>query len=169
MGQRLDGILGDDFLSRFVVELDYRQRQVALRPAESAAPPADAIRIRLGHTPFVLARVSQGARVADADFQIDTGSNTALEFWRPFARANFPDARGFAGQGLGVAGGTLTRKTRIDAQDVAGRRIVGVETNLDDDTRADDADERYGGVIGGPAWAGRVIVLDFPRRLFWVR
>ena len=168
MGQRLDGILGDDFLRRFVLELDYRQRRVALRPPATIAPPADAQRIRFARTPFVPARVSRGRRVVTAQFQIDTGSNTALEFWRPFARASFPDAHGYEAQGLGVAGGTLGRRTRIDLLEVAGRRIADVEANLDDDTRPDDADSRYGGAIGGPAWAGLAIFLDFPRGWFWV-
>jgi hypothetical protein len=169
MGQRLDGILGDDFLGRYVLELDYRERRVALRMPDVMRPPADAAPIRFVRTPFVLARVTRGAHSAEAELQIDTGSNTALEFWRPFSHAAFPDARGFEGQGLGVAGGTLNRKTRIDLLEVAGRRIAGVEANLDDDTRPDDADARYGGVIGGPAWAGLVVTLDFPRGRLWVR
>ena len=169
MGQRLDGILGDDFLGRYVLELDYRQRRVALRRPGLMLPPADAAPIRFVRTPFVLARVTRGALSAEAEFQIDTGSNTALEFWRPFSHAAFPDARGFEGQGLGVAGGTLNRKTRIDLLEVAGRRIAGVEANLDDDTRPDDADARYGGVIGGPAWAGLVVTLDFPHGRLWIR
>ena len=169
MGQRLDGILGDDFLSQFVVELDYRRRRVALRAPETVTPPQGAARMRLGRTPFVLARVGRGARAAEAEFQIDTGSNTALEFWRPFARASFPDASGYEGQGLGVAGATLNRKTRIDLLEVAGTRILGPEANLDDDTRPDDADAAYGGVIGGPAWEGLCITVDFPHRRCWVR
>ena len=169
MGQRLDGILGDDFLGRFVLGLDYRERRVALRQPEMVTPPVDAARIRFARTPFILARTSLGPRVVEAEFQIDTGSNTALEFWRPFARAAFPGAEGFEGQGLGVAGGTLTRRTRIDLLEVAGRRIADVEANLDDDTRPDDADAHYGGVIGGPAWRGLAIVLDFPHGRFWVR
>ena len=169
MSQRLDGILGDEFLTRFVVELDYRAHRVKMLPAGSVTAPADATRIRLARTPFLVATVSQGGRRATAEFQIDTGSNTALEFWRPFARAAFPDARGYEGEGLGVAGGTLNRKTRIDLLDVAGRRIFGPQANLDDESRPSDAGPDYGGVIGGPAWSGLAITLDFPHRRFWVR
>jgi hypothetical protein len=170
MGQRLDGILGDDFLARYVVELDYRQQRVFLRPPETAvAAPADAVRMRLARTPFVLARVSDGPRAAQAEFQIDTGSNTAVEFWRPFARAAFPSAAGAAGLGLGVVGETVTRKTRIDLLEVAGRRIVGPEVNLADETVPDDAGAGYGGVIGGPAWTGLSVTLDFPHSRFWLR
>lgn len=169
MGQRLDGILGDDFLKAFVLVLNYRDGRVALRAPQGVVPPADAVRVRLVRTPFILARVHKGQRSAEAEFQIDTGSNTALDLWRPFTRAAFPDARGFESEGLGVAGETRSRKTRMDLLEAGGRRIAGPEANLDDDTRPDDADARYGGVIGNPAWAGLVVTLDFPRQRFWVR
>jgi hypothetical protein len=70
---------------------------------------------------------------------------------------------------LGVGGETFDRRAKIDVLEVAGRRILDVGANLDDDTRPDDADRGYGGVIGGPAWAGLVVELDFPRGLFWIR
>lgn len=170
MGQRLDGILGDDFLARYVVELDYRRQRVFLRAPDAAPPPpADAVRMRLARTPFILARVADGPRLAQAEFQIDTGSNTAVEFWRPFARAAFPGVAGYAGLGMGVAGETVTRKTRIDLLEVAGRKIVGPEVNLADEIIPDDAGPGYGGVIGGPAWSGLAVTLDFPRGRFWLR
>ena len=73
------------------------------------------------------------------------------------------------GFGLGVAGETVNRKTRIDSLLVAGRRIAEPEANLADETVPDDAGRGYGGVIGGPAWSGLSITLDFPRGRFWVR
>jgi hypothetical protein len=170
MGQPLDGILGDDFLRRFVVELDYRDRRVFIHPAsEAPPPPADAATMRVNKTPFLVAWIRQGRRSATAEFQIDTGSNTALDLWRPFARSAFPDARGLTVSGLGVAGRTENRRARFDSLETAGQRIPGPEANLDDEIRPDDADARYGGVIGAPAWAGLDITLDFPRQRFWIR
>jgi hypothetical protein len=169
IGQRLDGILGDDFLKRFVVELDYRDQRVFVRAASDVAPPADSTPMRLAKTPFLVARVRQGRHIATAEFQIDTGSNTALDLWRPFAGSAFPDARGLTVSGLGVAGRTENRRARFDSLETAGQRIPGPEANLDDEIRPDDADARYGGVIGAPAWAGLDITLDFPRQRFWIR
>ena len=42
-------------------------------------------------------------------------------------------------------------------------------SNLDDPVLPDDASRAYGGVIGGPAWSGLVVTLDFPRARMWVR
>jgi len=63
----------------------------------------------------------------------------------------------------------VTARGRIDRLEVAGRAIANPQVNFADETRADDAGPRYGGVIGGPAWSGIVLTLDLPRRRMWVR
>jgi hypothetical protein len=168
MGVPLAGILGDDFLKGFVLRLDYRDRSVAIDADADA--PTDATPIRFGRTPYVAARVLLGDRVAGGDFEIDTGSNTAIEFWRPFARQALGDARGTRDIGLGVAGESTIERGRIDALDVAGRRIVNPEVNFADETApAAEAGASYAGVIGGPAWNGLVLTLDLPHRRMWLR
>lgn len=168
MGLPLAGILGEDFLSRFVLTLDYRDRRVAM--SRDAQPPPDATPIRLGHAPYVAGRATLGGRTAEGDFQIDTGSNTAIEFWRPFARAALGPAPATRDIGLGVAGESAIERGHIDAFEVAGRRIVSPEVNFADETApADDAGPRYAGVIGGPAWAGLILVLDLPHGRMWLR
>ena len=169
MGVHLDGILGDDLLRQFVVTLDYRMGVVRLDAPGSATPPADAVRMDGLTAPFVAAHVQQGARGADAEFQIDTGSNTAIEFWAPFARQVFPEARVTPGAGMGVGGFTMTERGRLDALVVAGHTITGPQANFADRTVPDDAGPTYGGVIGGPAWRGLILTLDFPHRRVWLR
>lgn len=167
MGVPLAGILGEDFLRSFVVTLDYRDQAVSFAP-DAAAPP-DATPIRLGDTPFVEATAILGPRAASGEFEIDTGSNTAVEFWRPFADAELGPNLGARAIGLGVAGEAYIARGRIDALQVAGRRIVAPQVNFADDTRDEDAGPRYGGVIGGPAWNGLVLTLDLPHRRMWIR
>jgi len=142
---------------------------VRLDPPDSATPPADAVRMGGLMVPFVSAHVRQGGRGADADFQIDTGSNTAIELWAPFARQAFPDAQVTPGAGMGVGGMTRTERGRLDALVVAGRTITGPVANFADRTVPDDAGPAYGGVIGGPAWRGLALTLDFPHRRVWLR
>ena len=169
MRTHLDGILGDDLLRRYVVTLDYRSGVVRLDPPDSASAPADAAAMGGLKVPFIVAHVQQGPRGADAEFQIDTGSNTAIEFWAPFARQAFPDAAVTPGAGMGVGGFTRTERGRLDALTVAGHTIAGPQANFADRTVPDDAGPAYGGVIGGPAWRGLVLTLDFPHRRVWLR
>ncbi|HZC18061.1 MAG TPA: aspartyl protease family protein [Caulobacteraceae bacterium] len=168
MGVPLAGILGEDFLQGFVLTLDYRDQTVAL--ARDARAPADATPIRLGATPYVTAEVLLGDHMAAGDFEIDTGSNTAVEFWAPFARSALGEVRATRDIGLGVAGESIIERGRIDALDVAGRRITAPQVNFADETPpAADAGPRYAGVIGGPAWNGLVLTLDLPHRRMWLR
>ena len=169
MRTHLDGVLGDDLLRQFVVTLDYRTGVVRLDPPNTGSPPADAVRMGGLVAPFVSAHVQLGGRGADANFQIDTGSNTAIEFWAPFARQAFPNASVTPGAGMGVAGFTTTERGRLDALTVAGHTIAGAVANFADRTVPDDAGPAYGGVIGGPAWRGLVLTLDFPHRRVWLR
>ena len=168
MGVPLDGILGEDFLDGFVVTLDYRGQRVSL--AREADDPPDAMPLTVRSAPYVEARVSLGDRTAKGLFEIDTGSNTAVEFWRPFARAAFGDApTTTSAAGLGVAGVSVVENGHIDALEVAGRRIVSPIVNFADETPPNDPVAHYGGVIGGPAWSGLVVTLDLPHRLIWLR
>jgi hypothetical protein len=168
MGVPLAGILGEDFLQGFVLTLNYRDQSVSL--AGDATDPADATPIRFGRAPYVTARVLLGDHMASGDFEIDTGSNTAIEFWKPFARSALGDARGTRDVGLGVAGESTIERGQVDALDVAGRRIAGPQVNFADETPpAADAGPAYAGVIGGPAWNGLVLTLDLPHRRMWLR
>jgi hypothetical protein len=167
MGEPLAGILGEDVLGRFVVVLDYRDQTVAL--LDVVQDPSDATPIRVAVAPYAWARATLAGRMAEGEFQIDTGSNTAVEFWRPFARAAFGSAPASPAMGLGVAGESPIERGRIDRLEVAGHAILSPEVNFADETRADDAGPDYGGVIGGPAWSGLVLTLDLPGRRMWVR
>jgi len=153
MGLPLAGVLGVDFLARFVVRLDYRAGALSL-----GAP------IRFDDLPYVAARARRGDQIAQGSFQIDTGSNTAVEFWAPFAAAAFPGVRGAPGEGVGVGGLDATLRGRIDALEVAGRAIADLTVNFADQAKPTDAGTDYAGVIGGPAWAGLALTLDFPAR-----
>jgi hypothetical protein len=168
MGLPLAGVLGVDFLSRFVVRLDYARAVVELFPEAPDAPPLEAVALRFDRLPFVSAKVSRDGRSAEGEFQIDTGSNTSVEFWAPFARRAFPSARGAPGEAAGAGGLETTSRGRIDALDVAGRHIGNLAVNFADRTLPSGADQAYAGVIGGPAWMGRVLTLDFPHRRMWL-
>ncbi len=168
MSVPLAGILGDDFLQGFVLTLDYRDQSVAM--VRDAAPPADATPIRFGRTPYVSAKVVLNGRTAGGDFEIDTGSNTAIEFWAPFAKSALSDARATRGVGLGVAGESTIERGQVDALEVAGRTIGAPQVNFADETPpGPDAGPAYAGVIGGPAWTGLVLTLDLPHRRMWLR
>lgn len=167
MQRPLNGILGGDYMARLIVELDYRTGTLRLLDPARNAPPPDATPLTIRTTPYIQAAVThQGRRVA-ATFQIDTGSNTAVEFAAAFARRAFPGVRGQAVDAVGLTGQTHKAIARLDVLEVAGLRLTGVEANFADALRPDDADRDYAGLIGGPVFAGRVVVIDYARSKLW--
>lgn len=167
IGAPLAGVVGCDLLGDFVVTLDYRAGRAALNQPRMVRPPASASRMRFDRTPYVAARITAAGRSVAAEFQIDTGSNTAVELWRPFAEKAFPDVAVSSGGVLGVAGAERSRRGRVDSLVVDGLTIADLEANFANETRPDDAGAAHGGIIGGPAWRGLSVTLDFPDRLFW--
>jgi len=152
-----------------VLRLDYGASEVRLSAADPDRPaPPGSAPLRAQPLPFVAAQVARSGRSAQGVFQIDTGSNTAIEFWAPFARHAFPDARGAPGQSIGLGGVETTDRGRIDVLEIAGRRITGLTVNFADEGRPDGADQAYAGVIGGPAWSGLALTLDFSGRRMWL-
>lgn len=166
-GLPMAGVIGCDLLSRFAVNLDYRNGQVRLSPPGELLRPAEAVRMRVGRTPYVAATATAAGRSVAAEFQIDTGSNTAVEFWRPFADKAFPGVQATSGGVLGVGGAERSRRGMVEALRVDGLTITDLEANFANETRPDDAGPAHGGIIGGPAWRGLSVTLDFPDRLFW--
>lgn len=165
MGAPLAGVIGCDLLSGFVVTFDYRDGGVILAPP--SPPPPGASRMRFGQTPYVACLATAGGRSVAAEFQIDTGSNTAVEFWRPFAEKAFPDVEAQPGGVLGVAGAERSRRGRVERLVLDGLTITDLEANFANETRPDDAGPAHGGILGGPAWRGLSVTLDFADRRFW--
>lgn len=160
MGLPLAGVLGMDALAAFRVTLDYARGQAWLDQSAPASPAASPL--RLSALPYARARVGRDDRQAEGEFQLDTGSNTAVEFWAPFAAHAFPGARGAPTAAVGAGGPEAAARSRIDWLEIAGRRTGPLAVNLADQTRPNGAGLDYAGVIGGPAWAGMTLVLDFP-------
>jgi hypothetical protein len=124
LGHAVDGIIGADFISEFVVELDYEARTVTLHDKRTFTyhGPGEALPIRLnssGH-PIVRGSVTPvGGEGIQAEFAFDAGSGGALALHSPFADAHhlpgpaLPTVRA-VGQG-GAGGSAAGRIGRVSA------------------------------------------------------
>ena len=170
MGVPLAGILGEDFLQGFVLTLNYRgpeRHGGGRRRRDPQTPRRSASAARPMSPP---GSGSAGAR--RAGISRSTPAPTPPSSSGPPSPGRRSAMRGApATSGLGVAGAESTiERGRVDALNVAGRRIVGPQVNFADETPpAADAGPAYAGVIGGPAWNGLVLTLDLPHRRMWLR
>ena len=130
---QVDGAIGYDVFTRFVVRIDYPGKRLTL--SDPAAPPAPAapgtltLPLKLeNRTPTVLASVDGHA---PARFLVDTGDAGEVHLYSQYAQANGllpkpgdPHARTSVGMGVG---GTLTETlTPAHTLSLGGQRLSGV-------------------------------------------
>lgn len=114
-GRDVQGIVGNNFIQNFVVEIDYANRVLVFyHPQDyNLAEEPDAIELenRNGN-PFIKAQISLDGKHTVTDFfEIDTGSNGIFSIYRPFAEKhqllqtipNSNIAEGVGGAGVGGA------------------------------------------------------------------
>jgi len=85
-GMDIDGILGYDFLNRFVVGIDYQNQMLSIWEPDSFTYSGTGERIPItieGKTPQLTAKIDGEIEAA---FRIDTGSRSSLDLHAPFVR-----------------------------------------------------------------------------------
>ena len=141
-GHAVDGILGFDFLERFVTEIDYEAQRIRLYdPATyryEGAGSSIPIDISL-RQPYIEARVLRKEDApAPGRFEIDTGSMDALNLNTPFAASNrIPGrARSLSVRGRSLGGETSGVLTRVDGLELGNIRIDDPIAGIVQDARA---------------------------------
>jgi hypothetical protein len=175
LGHKLDGILGYDMLSRFVVELDYKHEQLRLRDRASYHHAAGTpVPITLeDSTPFVDATVElPGLPPVPGHFTLDTGCLCQVSLFAPFIDqhkllAAVPDARS-AGYSAGAGGETHQVSAPITALHIGTRTIDKPIADFGRDTTGATADPESAGLIGAIVWREFVLVLDYQRKQVWL-
>ena len=130
-GNRMDGILGGDFITRYVLALDYRQGEMRLYDRESFKyeGKGTVVPITILNN-FIRARgelvLDDGARIP-GEFTVDVGSSLALSLAKPFVETNrlreriSPSIRRPGGRGVG--GSPMADVGRIAAFDLGGAEV----------------------------------------------
>src|SRR5262245_11310312 len=112
-GRDVQGLIGNNFIQNFVVEIDYAQRILVFHNPQNynlAGEPETIALENHGGTPFIEAELSLDGKATITDsFEIDTGSDGIISLNKPFAEKNrilqvVPKrsiAEGRAGAGVG--------------------------------------------------------------------
>ncbi len=167
------GLLGGNFLSEFVVEIDYPARRVrfldpdAFAVPETAAGPEEAVvplRI-VGNRP--IAKVDLDG--TEVEMLVDTGSPLAVLIGGRTARKLAPDPRSLVGfQMFGVvgeieAGMMEAKRVGFGPFAFAPQPVVVAPRGLYQQGTASDS------VLGHDALASFVVRFDYARRRLWLR
>lgn len=170
-GRRIDGLLGEDFLRRHVVVIDYATRRLRILDPAGYAPPAGAIAVPLSlETGLAVANGSitaPGGEPIPCRLIVDTGVRTTVVLFHPFSLEHGllgAGGRAFTatvGGGLGgESRGDVARLERLELGAFAFQRPTAVYSR---DTTGVFASGAFDGIVGGGLLRRCRVTFDYPR------
>ena len=171
IGHDIDGLLGADFIGRFVTEVDYHSKRIRLYDADrySYSGPGESIPLTLtsGNHPMVRATILQAGRdPIPGMFVIDLGSGLALTLTRQFVQenrllqSNQPKIE--ATIGVGAGGKSTALVGRVGALKIGGFSVTSPVTNFSLDTKGVMATSSFfEGNIGALIMEKFKVILDY--------
>jgi len=173
LGHRIDGILGYDFLSRFVVEIDYPKATLTLYDrAAGHRPSGQPIPIIMqGAVPTVRAMVDVAGRPAAAKLIVDTGCNCELQFSAPFTHLHrlieaSPKLLPQKSRGAGAESDEVIG--RVAGIALGGLHLRSLIASFSRDTVGVMADPDRAGLLGGELLRRFVATFDYDRKTMWL-
>lgn len=172
----LDGILGYDFLSRFVVEIDYANESMRIFDRatyrHTGAGKALAVTLEDG-TPFIDAAIAvPGSGDIAGHFVVDTGCLCDVQLFTPFVDRHrlleaFPQAKR-TGFSSGAGGETHEMTATIPALKIGSEIIEEPRADFARDHHGASADPETAGLIGSLTWKRYTLVLDYRRETIYL-
>ncbi len=170
LGQDLDGILGSDFISQFVVEVDYEAHVLRLHDAErfQYSGKGEAVPIQVDHSghPVLSAEVTPlGGKAIRVELVLDLGAGTALALNSPFVTEHALPGSGVkhvrAIGGAGAGGPVKGTLARVASVKIGRFTIDEPVTFFSQDQRGGNATSDYQGRIGQRIASRFRIFLDY--------
>jgi predicted aspartyl protease len=170
LGHVVDGVLGTDFLRRSIVEFNYAESRVTLRPPASG--PSDSVAsvpfTAEGNVLIATATLTlpDGDRLP-ARLLIDTGSSGALTLTSPFVKRHRLTTRFPSRQASATAGiNGLEFAPVVTLMSVAfGKAVISApNAALSRATAGLNASEDFDGIIGGELLRRFTVTVDYPRQ-----
>jgi hypothetical protein len=173
LGHPIDGILGYDFLSRFVVEIDYPGKTLRLYDrAIGHRPAGEPQAIQLGGlVPSVRATAWVAGTPLTDWFVVDTGCNCEVSFNAPFTAAHRlleSTPRQLAANSRGAGGENTAVLGRIAGISIGGLHMSSPVASFTRGSVGANADPTSAGLLGGELWQRFVVTFDYDRRTMWL-
>ncbi len=175
LGHTIDGVLGTDFLQRYIVEFDYGASRVTLhRPRRVTAPPlSPGLPITVdGNVLLAPATLAlEDWTTVTARLLIDTGSNGSLTLTSPFVRAHkladrFQSRR--ASAAIGINGATFSPVVQLVSLAFGTTLMRTPDAALSRAASGLHASAAFDGILGAELLRRYRMVVDYPRRRLWL-
>ncbi len=169
-GVPLAGLVGFEVFRRFVVRIDYAQRQLTLMLPEAFQAPAGATAVPFTfdeQTPQVEGKIDGIA----GKFTIDTGSRSSLSLHRTFAEkhglVDKPGKKIEALAGWGVGGGGRGLVSRAGLLELGGVRVPAPVSSIALQERGAFSDPYLAGNVGGGVLRRFTVTFDYQKQQIW--
>jgi membrane-associated protease RseP (regulator of RpoE activity) len=167
-GMPVDGILGYDIFSRFVVKVDYENQKLTLYEPSSFKyeGKGEILPITLENSnPHLQAKIDGQY---EGNFVIDTGARSELVLYTPFVQKyNFEAKTGKkidVFSGIGIGGKAPGKVTRVKSIDIGKFNIPAPVTTLSTSEKGAFASEKIDGNIGGGILKRFTVLFDYPNK-----
>lgn len=174
-GVPIGGILGYDFISRFVIEIDHERKIMTLHRPGNWRYDGDGAVVPLsfdGGMPYVDAMLSApGKPRLAARMILDVGASDTMILTAPFVAAN--DLQRLAGTSTAVTGtaglenqffAQRNTRGRIDSLWLGGMEVQGIPVSFSANTSGAYASAAFAGTIGEGIFNRFHMYIDYPRR-----
>jgi hypothetical protein len=164
------GILGYDFISRFVVEINYLDKTITLYDPQlySYKGSGHRVHISVEGTPFVEAEVRvKGQEPVKGQFELDTGHDGAVTLYRPFVKAHKglePVGKVTEGSMRGLGNETKNLTAYIEGFSFGGLSFQNVITNYPQAEEGSGGSSDVAGLIGNEILRRFNVILDYSRQ-----
>src|SRR6185503_17655466 len=169
-GRRVDGLLGADFLSRHVVELDYARSTITIHDPARFEPPPGAVVVPLNlETGWPIAEgtiTRRDGKPIPCRLIIDTGVRGVVTLFRPFSEKHgLHDSPGSLHNlvvGGGAGGVTRGDAGRLEAMSLGSRSFAKPVAVFSRDTVGIFALDGPDGIVGGELLKRHRVTFDCP-------
>ena len=164
-GMPLEGVLGYDIFSRFVVKIDYENQKLTLYEPSSFEyeGKGESLPITLENNHPHIKAIIDGQY--QGNFVIDTGARSSLSLHTPFVQehdlSNKTGKKIDAFSGIGIGGKVRGKLTRVQSIQIGSFRIPGPLTTLALSERGGFASEKRDGNIGGGLLKRFTVIFDY--------
>src|SRR5579863_7997831 len=171
-GDRIDGIIGYSFLSRYIVKIDYDSSQMYVYTKGTIKYPGGGYALR----PNIVSLPVESAMIRDSRemtprFYFDTGAGLCLLLNSDFNRDSsllYPDKKPLPTQAQGMGGKANMQVTILKEFKLGPYRFRNVPTHIFDDEYNVTSYPYLAGLIGNDVLRRFNIILNYDKKLFYI-
>jgi hypothetical protein len=171
LGQKIDGVIGNDFLHRYTVKIDFNNRMLSLFDSEEFVtyPEGDDVGIEVNSlvSSVPLTITFQSGKQVEGEFMIDTGAPINVLINYPVAEKNglYTSLEMRKGREFRTQEDVQTAAAvQVESVRIGNFECAGVEIYISTSKRGLFAVSKYEGIVGNKFFQNFNVIFDYKRK-----